>query len=1154
MAANDTTIDDEDGEDSDWLEVVNVGDMTGSLDGWYLTDKDDNLTKWRIPDVSLDPGERLIIWASNKNRTEPNSELHTNFKMDAEGEYFGLIEPDGVTIAQEFFPTFPQQYTDVSYGFSETAVVSTTLVDTSTPVEVLIPSNGFLGTSWTQIGFSPGGNWISGPGMGVGYDTNPNYLPLINTDVQAAMHNVNGSAYIRAEFNHSTSTQGTLGLRIKYDDGFVGYLNGQQIVSRNAPASPTWNSTALSDRVDSTAVVDELIDLSQFTDLLVDGTNVFAIHGLNVVPTSSDFLIEATLELSDTSYGALRYFVEPSPGASNIAASLNSAPFLEDVSHGGGAVADNQDIVVTAKVTPQGAPIQSVTLHYRIMFGGESTTPMFDDGLHGDMAAGDGVYGGSIADQLSDPGEMVRYYVTAADTLGNNSRFPYFENPDSSEYAGTVVADPSVSSQLPIYEWFVEDPDWFDNHNGTNNYDETSTSLFYDGNFYDNVIVSTKGRTSGQFVAPKFEFTLPEDNPFFYSPDEDPVKKFDMASIYQDPSASRLTLGFEAFREAGSYAPLAMPVHTRMNGSFYRLSIFVERINVPFLNRNEMDNDGSVYKAEGVYIGSSLQPGADIGTTNGMEKTNREELDPSFNDLINLIAGVSTSNPNRQNYLFDNVNLPEVMNTLAMYTITKHYDSATHNYYVYRDSDGSGLWSLIPWDIDLIWDRLYEPVFGRYFSGHPFIGSSSVPSWSSNHWNKLIDAIVDSPVTQQMYLRRLRTLMDQILQPPGTPTANRVLENRVDDLVATLSTEAVSSQAIWGSVTGGSWGNLTTLQQGVNHLKDKFNDRRNYLYGLGIIPSAQPSSFNLFIGDYEQNPSSGDQKEEYIQIVNPNNFAVDISGWSLANAVEHEFYPGTVIPAQSELYVTRNQNAFRARTTGPSGGQGLVIQGNYNGGLSTAGELIELRNNQGSLVDSVQTPAESADFDGDGVVSGLDFLAWQRGQGTVAPYGTSSQGDANFDQNIDGTDLTVWEQQYGMPAPTASAVEALAGLAFSENSATVEVASAAPETFSARPVLESLSETGSSDAIVHESLIDAAIAYQMSEDSAEIDDADAFLSNEISISEVADQVFSSSAGATAAQTDSSAPSSTSQSETSDQFSIELVDELLADDGWIEYLV
>jgi hypothetical protein len=654
------------------------------------------------------------------------------------------------------------------------------------------------------------------------------------------------------------------------------------------------------------------------------------------------------------------------------------------------------------------------------MYGSTTTTTMYDDGFHNDGAAGDGIYGASIPASASDPGEMVRYYATATDVLAQSSRYPFFNNPVDTQYEGTVIADPGVSSQLPIYHWFVPDDDWFVNGDGSHNYNVSTASLYYDGEFYDNITVNVKGLNSGQYSWPKFEFSFHSGKEFIYTFDgveQESVKKFDMASVIQDPSASRLTVGYEMFREAGAPASIAYPVHSRMNGDFYRISIHIERILKPFLERNGLDREGSVYKADGVYdyTGQWLQPGADIGTTNGMMKTNREEYEPSFSDLQDLISGVAPWNSSRQQYLLDNVDLPSFFNTLAMYTITKNFDSATHNYYVYRDSDGDGLWRMMPWDLDLIWE-VYETVYDIDFSGHPFLGSSSVPSWGNDHWNKLIDAVVDSPLTQELYLRRLRTLMDQFLQPPGTPLGNRVLENRVAELTSTLAAE-------WGVPPGGfvfTLSPISSLSAGINHLRDGFDERRSYLYSLGIIPSAQPTVSNLTIGDFDSNPSSGDQGEEYIEIVNPNNFAVDISGWSLTSAVDHTFYPGTVVPSQGSLYVVRNLDDFQNRTTGPSTGQGLVIQGDYSGGLSTAGELLELRNDVGAVIDTEDIPAASADFDSDGEVSGYDFLAWQLGYGTQAPAATLADGDADFDENVDGTDLTVWEAQYGTSAPISA--------------------------------------------------------------------------------------------------------------------------------------
>ncbi|MEM7392749.1 MAG: hypothetical protein AAF492_10410, partial [Verrucomicrobiota bacterium] len=58
-----------------------------------------------------------------------------------------------------------------------------------------------------------------------------------------------------------------------------------------------------------------------------------------------------------------------------------------------------------------------------------------------------------------------------------------------------------------------------------------------------------------------------------------------------------------------------------------------------------------------------------------------------------------------------------------------------------------------------------------------------------------------------------------------------------------------------------------------------------------------------------------------------------------------------MIPSNDVLYVSPEVNAFRARATGPSGGQGLFVRGNYSGHLSTLGETITLRGPDRTPVD-----------------------------------------------------------------------------------------------------------------------------------------------------------------------------------------------------------
>jgi hypothetical protein len=60
----------------------------------------------------------------------------------------------------------------------------------------------------------------------------------------------------------------------------------------------------------------------------------------------------------------------------------------------------------------------------------------------------------------------------------------------------------------------------------------------------------------------------------------------------------------------------------------------------------------------------------------------------------------------------------------------------------------------------------------------------------------------------------------------------------------------------------------------------------------------------------------------------------------------------------------------------------------------------------------VLSPYAQGDFNGDGKVDGVDFLAWQSHFGRGLTNATGSQGDANGDGMVDGKDFLIWQQNY----------------------------------------------------------------------------------------------------------------------------------------------
>jgi len=184
----------------------------------------------------------------------------------------------------------------------------TTFVASDAPKRVLVPADARSGRDrsgdWRGVPPFEDSAWMSVTGApgGVGYERNAGYESYIGVDLGAQMYNVVGSCYIRIPFVVSGETDAfdSMTLRVQYDDGFVAFLNGQEIARRNASGEVAWDSLASANHSDTDAVFFERIDVSDAIDLLVPGDNVLAIHGLNASRTSSDFLINAELEAAAT--------------------------------------------------------------------------------------------------------------------------------------------------------------------------------------------------------------------------------------------------------------------------------------------------------------------------------------------------------------------------------------------------------------------------------------------------------------------------------------------------------------------------------------------------------------------------------------------------------------------------------------------------------------------------------------------------------------------------------------------------------------------------------------------------------------------------------------------------------------------------------------
>ena len=663
---------------------------------------------------------------------------------------------------------------------------------------------------------------------------------MIKTDVRDQMQGpgdagLSASAYLRIPFElDDPNGFDSLDLRIRYDDGFVAYLNGTEIARRNVDEPASWNSAAITERPRSQAVNVEQIDVSRHLDSLTAGSNVLAIHGLNSSPDDPDFLIGVELVDVQMVDDGPRYFVVPTPGARNGSGINNSGPIINEVSHTPSRPSTSQNLIISAKIATRGESqlLQSATLTYRVMYGEQQSLTMVDDGTGPDATAGDGIYTASIPADTYQEGDMVRYFISTLDTIGNPARKPEFLLPTrSAQYFGTVVIDPSVpETKLPVLEWFVEDPNWY-RVGARNSREYIFASLYYDEQFYDNIRVRVRGGVTQDQAKPNFKFDFYSGGRFQFEADQPSVEEINLQSLMGELTTRtymRNPLAYQLFRESGHVAPLSFYTHVRQNGDFYGLVALEEQIDETFLEKHGFDPDGALYKASS---GAMLQTDP---TSGQWDKATR--LDEDFSDLAAFAEGLANSDPSeRARFVFDNVNIPQVIHYLAVSLLGPHHDRLTHNYYVYRDTDGTGEWSIFPWDMDRFFpqaDLLTNPT-----ATPVFYGDSDHPRWPgtpTTRYNRLNDAIYDIPETREMFVTHLRSVVERWMN-------SSYLEDSVDAITDLIELDAELDNRKW---------RLGRLSAGVRAIKNTFGTRRRQLAndpdfrnpGVTYVSSGSPAS------------------------------------------------------------------------------------------------------------------------------------------------------------------------------------------------------------------------------------------------------------------------------------------------------------------------
>ncbi len=951
-SANKDAIEDRDGDAADWIELVNASTQTVDLAGWRLTDNPANLSKWVFPSTNMAPGSYLVVFASDKNRAIPGEELHTNFELKKDGEYLALVNPTG-GIAHAFSPTLPAMVSDVSYGIMPGGTTNI-LISATAPYRYVVPVTNNYDGAWLWWGFNDS-TWSNATGV-IGFDTNNGtFNAVINVNVSNLMYGSNATIYIRTPFVVDKPTQvRSLRLNTRIDDGFVCYINGGEVARTNiASGVPAWNSAATASNL--TITLPRTFPISRASKRLVQGTNWFCLHAMNRSRTDADFLAQFWMDgFTDspvTGAAAYAFFAPPTPGEANNVKRMIRGPLIEWATDTAIGIQTGTVLAVTAKVSQTFFPLISgvsnqLRVFSRVMYGTETTNSLLDDGTGGDLVAGDGIYHGTASTAGLETNQMIRWRFEARDISNNVTRLPpYHDFADSPEYFGAVAVDPALVSNLPVFWWFCPTVANAENEVGAR------CSVYFESNFYDNASVDLHGQSSSGFPIKSHNFDFNTDDYFRYQVGARRVQDIDILSTWADKSKCRNTLTYGSFAALGHPSHFVFPVRVHRNGAFHTIGDMVEDADDRYLDRNGLSADGALYKMYNGLAYNSTPPSWFPGTPGagtGAEKKNRR--DEANDDLRELVIGLATTQTtaNIHRYVYDHVDVVRAVNYFAVMAPMNDHDHHAKNYYLYRDTTGTREWSLLPQDADLTFGHVWNSS-NNYFDLAIQTNQTFVRGG-----NRMYDVLFTMPAVRQMIMRRVRTVADRTLKPGQT-----FYQDWIGALTNQMTVDFADYYATWSST---KWGpvqtNWETMVEESNRIIDIYVPGRwQYLDTFAEVPPSQPADAAVILRRLDASPAGGNQDQEFIELVNTNSYAIDISEWSLSNAVDFAFIGGTVIPAGSNLFVSANSAAFRTRGSSPKSNEMSFVTGPYDGHLSSWGETVELWNASGVLLGSTNYPS-----------------------------------------------------------------------------------------------------------------------------------------------------------------------------------------------------
>ena len=709
---------------------------------------------------------------------------------------------------------------------------------------------------------------------------------------------------------------------------------------------------------------------------------------------------------------------------------------------------------ITLEVHPIAEDDQNVIAKVELMYRSN-----FGEVKFVDANGSDGKYTGEIpVADIPASGQLIQFGARITDGAGRQWISPSRNNPDDCPlWYGTIVTpteeQKSQHEKLQTFHLFVEGESMI---LMDSDYDDIKAKNplgarcgIYDAQtdtYYDNVRIDLRGNTSADFPKKSHGLRFSKCQPLtcinpLDGSELEEIRKTSFTAEYADPTFIRQSLSFHVWRNAGNLVPFHYPVRLNLNGEFYQLAFHSNRFTDELIeDYYGLDPMGYGYKNVGTIS-------AKVSTTAGsVEKKTPDDGDETseaahapmvaWAETFKYSQNVAEGNPlfvdkttgekvkidievERKNLIdtvYDTFDIPAWINYLAMARITQECDDIWANICLYWDKNGNDVWMPLAYDHNLSFGAWYygdDRNAGRNglradvdtFKSHPFYSGWKIRAHKKDgstvgDGNYAVEAFWQNPEFRQMYLRRLRSLMDEHLKAPGTEQDDTPFWDYVKLFKEVTAADAELDRAKWGypdlkqSNKGeeiyvwnhANWDDSKNEGWDNNLAFDDLWDnyvvpRRVHLYETHAItnttweigyaadknagiPEAHPEAFA---------PILMEKIEGGIKLTNPSTDSIDLSGWTVEGLMDVETLPedsedvftlppGTVLLGGKSLVLAYNRKEYVANNA-PCFVIGLAVYGNdktWIPGPNTEATTITLKKADGEVAVDNVLPAEIA--------------------------------------------------------------------------------------------------------------------------------------------------------------------------------------------------